>query len=181
MANRSNRRWQNPQVSRCVKHVEAIGSRRANSPSWPCIESMPKSEAEYTCAVGTGAKAKEACNEEESIYGRLRSENARPEANNHSRCPLEARPSFVRRPGKAFQRLATGGDVDVRGLRAHSSHLFQDTGVHRLDRLVDGREGIGDAPRSALRFRLADVVAASQEGFMLVRRVDTQRALLVGR
>jgi len=30
---------------------------------------MPKSEAEYTCAVGTGAKAKEACNEEESIYG----------------------------------------------------------------------------------------------------------------
>ena len=31
---------------------------------------MPKSEAEYTCAVGTGAKAKEACNEEESIYGR---------------------------------------------------------------------------------------------------------------
>jgi hypothetical protein len=29
---------------------------------------MPKSEAEYTCAVGTGAKAKEACNEEESIY-----------------------------------------------------------------------------------------------------------------
>ncbi|MOA18982.1 hypothetical protein D3C78_1393310 [compost metagenome] len=37
---------------------------------WPCIESMPKSEAEYTCAVGTGAKAKEACNEEESIYGR---------------------------------------------------------------------------------------------------------------
>lgn len=52
---------------RCVEHVEAIGSRRANSPSWPCIESMPKSEAECTCAVGTGAKAKEACNEEESI------------------------------------------------------------------------------------------------------------------
>lgn len=58
MANRSNRRRQNPQMSRCVKHVEAIGSRRANSPSWPCIESMPKSEAEYTCAVSTGAKAK---------------------------------------------------------------------------------------------------------------------------
>lgn len=69
MANRSNRRRQNPQVSRCAKHVEAIGSRRANSPSWPSIESVPKSEAEYTCAVGTGAKAKEACNEEESIYG----------------------------------------------------------------------------------------------------------------
>lgn len=30
-----------------------------------------------------------------------------------------------------------------------------------------------------LRFRLADVVATSQEGFMLVRRVDAQGALLV--
>ena len=29
---------------------------------------MLKSEAEYTCAVGTGAKAKGACNEEQSIY-----------------------------------------------------------------------------------------------------------------
>jgi len=42
----------------CEKHVEAIGSQRANSPSWPSIKEMPKSEAEYTCAVGTGAKAK---------------------------------------------------------------------------------------------------------------------------
>jgi hypothetical protein len=30
---------------------------------------MPQSEAEYTCAVDTGAKTKEACNEEESICG----------------------------------------------------------------------------------------------------------------
>lgn len=56
-------------MSMCEKHVEAIGSPRANSPSWPCIEAMPKSEAEYTCAVGTGAKEKGACNEGESIYG----------------------------------------------------------------------------------------------------------------
>jgi len=56
-------------MSTCEKHEKAIGSRRANSPSWPCIEAMPKSEAEYTCAVGTGAKAKGACNEGESIYG----------------------------------------------------------------------------------------------------------------
>ena len=58
MANRSNRRRQNPQMSRCAKHVEAIGSWRANSPSWPCIETMLYPEAEYTCAVGTGAKAR---------------------------------------------------------------------------------------------------------------------------
>lgn len=56
-------------MSMCEKHVEAIGSPRANSPSWPRIDAMPKSEAEYTCAVGTGAKAKGACNEGESIYG----------------------------------------------------------------------------------------------------------------
>lgn len=30
-----------PLMSRCVKHVKAIGSRRANSPSWPCIKTMP--------------------------------------------------------------------------------------------------------------------------------------------
>ena len=64
----------------------------------------------------------------------------------HSRCPLEVRPSFVRRPGKAVQRLVTGGNVDVHGLRAHSSHLFQITGVHRLNRRVDDRGGIDDAP-----------------------------------
>jgi hypothetical protein len=57
MANRSNRRRQNPRMSKCEKHEKAIGSRRANSPSWPCIETMPYLEAEYTCAVGTGAKA----------------------------------------------------------------------------------------------------------------------------
>jgi len=45
-------------MSKCEKHEKAIGSRRANSPSWPCIETMPYLEAEYTCAVGTGAKAK---------------------------------------------------------------------------------------------------------------------------
>ena len=61
-------------MSMCEKHVEAIGSPRANSPSWPCIEAMPKSEAEYTCAVGTGAKAKGACNEGESIYGQWTNE-----------------------------------------------------------------------------------------------------------
>ncbi|BAN49263.1 hypothetical protein PCA10_35310 [Metapseudomonas resinovorans NBRC 106553] len=60
---------QTPQMSWCDQHGKANGSRRANSPSWPRIETMPKSEAEYTCAVGTGAKAKEACNEGESIYG----------------------------------------------------------------------------------------------------------------
>ena len=86
---------------------------------------------------------------ESARSGRLRSENARLEANTHSRCPLEVRPSFVRRPGKAVQRLVTGGNVDVHGLRAHSSHLFQITGVHRLNRRVDDRGGIGDAPRSA--------------------------------
>jgi hypothetical protein len=33
-------------------------SPRSNDPSWPCIETMPYLEAKYTCAVGTGAKAK---------------------------------------------------------------------------------------------------------------------------
>lgn len=53
--------------------------------------------------------------------------------------------------------------------------------------MVDiGRRYFGDGtgasamPQSALDFRLADVVAASQEGFMLVGRVDAQGALLVG-
>lgn len=32
-------------------------------------KTMPKSEAGYTCAVGTGAKVTGACNEGESIYG----------------------------------------------------------------------------------------------------------------
>ena len=58
MANRSNRRRQNPLMSKCEKHEKAIGSRRANSPSWPCIETMLYLEAEYTCAVGAVAKAK---------------------------------------------------------------------------------------------------------------------------
>src|SRR5471032_2010328 len=44
-------------MSKCEKHEKALGSRRANSPSWPCIETMPYLEAEYTCAVGTGARA----------------------------------------------------------------------------------------------------------------------------
>lgn len=69
MAKRSNLRQLNPFTSEVLEPVLAIGSRRANSPSWPCIETMLKLEAEYTCAVGTGAKAKEACNEGESIYG----------------------------------------------------------------------------------------------------------------
>lgn len=34
-------------------------------------KTMPKSEAGYTCAVGTGAKVTGACNEGESIYGHL--------------------------------------------------------------------------------------------------------------
>ena len=38
MANRSNRRRQNPGMSRCEKHEKAIGTRRANSPLWPCID-----------------------------------------------------------------------------------------------------------------------------------------------
>jgi hypothetical protein len=52
MANRSNRRRQNPRMSRCEKHEKAIGSRRANSQSWPvCRKSIHNSEAGYTCAV----------------------------------------------------------------------------------------------------------------------------------
>jgi hypothetical protein len=39
IANRSNRRRQNPRVSTCEKHERPIGSRRANSPSWPGIAS----------------------------------------------------------------------------------------------------------------------------------------------
>ena len=35
MANRSNRRWKNPRMSRGAKPVEAIGIRRANSPLGP--------------------------------------------------------------------------------------------------------------------------------------------------
>jgi hypothetical protein len=37
MANRSNRRRQNPIISECEKHDKSIGSWRANSPSWPNI------------------------------------------------------------------------------------------------------------------------------------------------
>lgn len=33
---------------------------------------------------------------------------------------------------------------------------------------------------TGLRFRVTNVITASQEGFMLVRRVDAQGALLVG-
>ena len=58
MANRSNRRRQNPLTSRCEKHEEANGSRRANSPSWSSIPTMPRLETGYTYAVGTGRQSK---------------------------------------------------------------------------------------------------------------------------
>src|ERR1700722_2036792 len=58
MANRSNRRRQNPPMSGCEKHGKAVGSRRANSPSWSSITAMPRLETGYTCAVGTGRQSK---------------------------------------------------------------------------------------------------------------------------
>jgi hypothetical protein len=49
MANRSNRRRQNPKLAMCEKHEIALGSWRANSPSWPrIVKSMQQLEAEYT-------------------------------------------------------------------------------------------------------------------------------------
>ena len=47
MANRSNRRRQNPRMSEAIKAEEAMGSWRANSPSWPGIDkSMRQLEAD---------------------------------------------------------------------------------------------------------------------------------------
>lgn len=52
MANRSNRRPQTPKMSEPEKAEKAIGSRRANSPLWSCIqERMLQLETEYTFAV----------------------------------------------------------------------------------------------------------------------------------
>src|SRR5664279_5672882 len=62
MANRSNRRRQNPRLSRAFKPVKAIGSWRANSPLWSgTSEQVPQSETGYTCAVVPQAKKRSVC------------------------------------------------------------------------------------------------------------------------
>src|SRR5712664_48146 len=49
MDNRSNRRQQNPRMSKALEAGIAIGSWRANSPLWSCIQTgMLLLETEYT-------------------------------------------------------------------------------------------------------------------------------------
>src|SRR5712692_5294603 len=71
MANRSNRRRQNPTMTTCDKHDKATGSWRANSPSWPGVDkSTQHLEAGYTCAVVPYRQRTECLQTERgSIYG----------------------------------------------------------------------------------------------------------------
>ena len=63
MANRSNRRRQNPRMSRCEKHEKAIGSWRANSPSWPGIASRSHTQRpDIRAQSNLPAKERSACN-----------------------------------------------------------------------------------------------------------------------
>src|SRR5271167_3519459 len=99
MANRSNRRRQNPRMTRCEKLEQAIGSWRANSPSWPEIGNpIQHLEAGYTCAV-VPHRQRKAClqTEEGSIYGHSRSRIARlcvdlPISPSESKMRASARP-----------------------------------------------------------------------------------------
>ena len=61
-------------MSACTKHDKAMGTWRANSPSWPdIVKPMPLLEAGYTCAV-VPHRQRTTClqTEKGSIYGRSR-------------------------------------------------------------------------------------------------------------
>ena len=60
MANRSNRRWQNPRVTECEKHETAMGSWRADSPSRSRAYRR-ETKAGYTCAVDPHRQKQSAC------------------------------------------------------------------------------------------------------------------------
>ena len=93
------------------KHVIAIGSRRANSPSRPSIaRRCVQNEAGYTCAVDSGAGCRMLAAEGESIYGHSADRSGLGDAN-------------VRfRPKGDTRRLATDTKLTFLTLRRFSEH-----------------------------------------------------------
>ena len=93
MANRSNRRRKNPGMSTCEKHDKAIGSRRANSPLWPCIEaSMRQTRPDIRKQSNLPVIDWNACKPRRSPYTAIRLRDGC-----RRNCPMDCRSPSTRR------------------------------------------------------------------------------------
>jgi len=151
MANRSNRRRQNPCESRCEKHDKPIGSWRANSPSWPRIgRADTKIRGRIHVSSRTHpARERNAC-KRGGVHTRTfirgwRRGLPRPSAGRSS-LPL-AEPD----PPQGLSQADSFGDIC--GILDRLEHPVDDTGVVVDLPVEGGAEAVDEAHRCEARWR----------------------------
>ena len=147
MANRSNRRRQNPFSAECSELALPLGSQRANSPLGSCAL-MRDQETGYTCAVEPLCQNQRLANGEESIHaetsrrttcdcsiiGMIESEQGEPLSIGRK---TRAIPPAMRRALRARDKgCRFPGCTNTHFIDGHHVRHWADGGETRLDNLL---------------------------------------------